>query len=78
MLVVKKELLQINDSPLETVPLSKFSVFSGIDISTLSLIRSNKRRITWKYYQRLLILLTNFANYGKVMSGGDKHGELQN
>ena len=74
MIVRKTELIEINDSLLESVPLKKFSIFSGMALSSLSLIKHNKRVISEELYVRILTHLTNFVNYSKMES---ERGEIK-
>jgi len=72
MLVRKSKIEEINDGLFYTVPLQKFSVFSGIKLSYLSRVRHNKVVISEAWYNKLLTHLTNFVNYDRIISGGDK------
>lgn len=66
MLVKSNNLRQINNSEFESIPMQKFSRFTGISLSYLSRVKHNKVIISEDWYEELMKHLTRFVKYSKL------------
>ena len=78
MLIRKSWLEHVRNEEFENIPMAKFSVFSGIALSTLSLIKHDKRVISEKLYDKIDDHLTRFVKYSKIESerGGNNESNI--